>query len=64
MCVCGVFVWCVCVWWGWGVGGLPAPHDLVLKSKVVWNLEISCVPLSGAFQQGRSVPSTNTKSVQ
>ena len=21
------------------MGGLPAPHDLVLKSKVVWNLE-------------------------
>ena len=34
-----MFVWCVCVWWGWGVGGLPAPHDLVLKSKVVWILE-------------------------
>ena len=33
VCLCGVF----CVWWGWGVGGLPAPHDLVLKSKVVGN---------------------------
>ena len=54
VCVCVVGVGCG--------GGLPAPHDLVLKSKVVWikNWNLMCT-FSGAFQQGWS---SNTKRIQ